>query len=204
MTRPDGAPEDFERKTRHEVEATALIVRAWVVVFVVIVIAFIVSFFRSAEAQEPVPFAEPCPSGTCTVYNQALVWTLTGDLRRLAWAPHLDDVATMELFYQIALFEFPPKDPQVPVFTAELPESITAQDWTPTRAGVFFVKLRACRTDVIQDGTAQNTEQRADGSWIVCSVWAESIDPTYTDPGEYPRGFIIFAQLAPATGGGIE
>jgi len=204
MTREDGAPEDFERKTRHEEEATDLIGRAWAVALVLIVIAFIVSFFRSAEAQEPVPFAEPCPSGTCTVYNQALVWTMTGDERTLAWAPDANDVSTMALFYQLQLLEFPPKDPQVPVFTSELPEGTNLQAWTPNRAGVFFLKLRACRTDIAQDGTEPDAEQRTDGSWILCSLWAESIDPTYTDPGEYPRGFIIFAQLAPATGGGIE
>ncbi len=210
MTRDDGTPDDYvpstyhKRKIRHEIEMTALIVKAWIIAFVVITIALVMSFFRTAEAQEPVPFAEPCPSGTCTVYNQALVWTLTGDERTLGWAPDANDVATMALFYELELLEFPPKDPQVPIFTAELPEGTNLHAWTPNRAGVFFVKLRACRTDIEQDGTEDQSEQRADGSWILCSIWSVSIDPTFTDPGAYPRGFIIFAQLAPATGGGIE
>ncbi len=210
MTRPDGAPEDFDRstyykrKTRHADEMTGLIVKAWVVAFVVIAIALVMSFFRSAEAQTPVPFEEPCPTGTCTVYNQALVWTMTGDERTLRWAPDSNDVATMALFYELELLEFPPKDPQVPVFTSELPEGTNLQAWTPNRAGVFFVKVRACRTDIAQDGTEAQSEQRADGSWILCSVWAVSIDSAYTDPVVYPRGFIILAELAPATGGVIE
>ncbi len=208
--RPDGTPDDYvpttyhKRKIRHEIEMTGLIVKAWIIAFVVIVIALVMSFFRPVEAQEPVPFAEPCSSGTCTVYNQALVWTMTGDERTLAWAPDANDVATMALFYQLQLLEFPPKDPQVPVFTSELPEGTNLQAWTPNRAGVFFLKLRACRTDIAQDGTEPDAEQRTDGSWILCSVWAVSIDSAYTDPVVYPRGFIILAELAPATGGSIE
>jgi hypothetical protein len=39
---------------------------------------------------------------------------------------------------------------------------------------------------------------------ILCSIIASSTDPTYTDPGVYPRGFVMLIKIPPATGGGIE
>lgn len=208
--RTDGTPDDYsaddvrqyyDEKLRHREEVIPWLIGAWIVFIVIAVGAF---GWRVAFGQEPVPFEEPCQTGSCTVYNQALVWSLTGDDRTFRWTQNANDVATMALFYELQLLEFPPKSPQVPIFTAELPEPMTSQVWTPNRAGVYFLKVRACRTDIVQDGSEPDSEQRPDQSWVLCSIWATSIDPTFTDPTAYPRGFIILAQLAPATGGGIE
>ena len=208
--RRDGTPDDFsdddsrayyDRKTAHRDEVIPWLVGAWIVGLIIVG-----GFFgwRAAFGQEPVPFEEPCQSGTCTVYNQALVWSLTGDDRTFRWTQDANDLATMALFYELQLLEFPPKNPQVPVFTAEVSEPENSIVWVPVRAGVYFVKVRACRTDIVQDGSEPDSEQRPDLSWVLCSIWSVSLDPTFTDPTAYPRGFIVLAKLAPATGGGIE
>lgn len=179
------------------------------IVLVIIATAFAV-WVRDADAQEAVPFEEPCPAEAvqpCALYNQTLVWIQTGNDRKLSWSQHQPDVDTMVLEYDLEILEFPPKDPQVPVTTATTPEAVQEFIWIPGRAGTYWARVRTCRTDIPQDGQpidGSDPEQRGDGSWILCSIWATSIDPTYTDPARYPRGFIYHATIPPATGGGIE
>jgi hypothetical protein len=179
----------------------------YLIALVIIATAY---FWNTAEAQEPVPFSEPCPPGAsepCVIYNQALVWIQAGDDRKIAWGQYQNDLDTMVLEFDVEILEFPPKTSQVPVMIATTPETVREFTWQPGRAGSYFARVRTCRTDIPQDGApidGEIPEQRQDGSWILCSIWAESIDSTYTDPAVYPRGFIYHATLPPATGGGIE
>lgn len=180
----------------------------WLIIIVVVATVFI--FATRSEAQEAVPFEEPCPPEAvqpCVRYNQTLIWIQTGDDRVLRWAQNQNDLDTMVLEFDLEILEFPPKASQVPITIATTPETVREFTWIPSKAGTYWARVRTCRTDIAQDGLpieGDDPEQRADGSWILCSVWAESTDATYTDPDVYPRGFIYHAKLAPATGGGIE
>lgn len=160
-----------------------------------------------ARAQDPVPLEDPCPAaGDCRVFHQTVIWALTGNERSLAWIQDQGNVDGMDLFYRIEGHDFPPESPSVPFMTGETPEGTNVHLWTPVRAGFYFYQVRACRTDILQDGSVQDAELRpgTTDEWILCSVWAASYDPTYTDPVKYPRGFTMIVQLAPATGGTIE
>lgn len=171
-----------------------------------LIVVTILASFNAFAQDPPVPLEEPCPSGDCTIYNQSFLFALTNDERTIRWTLVQNDVDTMDLFTEIIVFEFPPKASAFPVMSAELPEIERSLGWTPTRAGTYFVKARACRTDVAQDGSDPDSEIRGGtpDEWIVCSIMIESLDPAHTDPNVYPRGFVMLIKLAPATGGGIE
>jgi hypothetical protein len=193
----------FERQAR---EKNKRDVRTYwgVVLAVALAVMMLVFAWQTAGAQDPpVPLEEPCPSGDCTVYNQAFLFALTGDERTIRWSLAQNDVDTMDLFTELQVFEFPPKGGAFPVMRAELVEALREFGWTPTRAGTYFIEARACRTD--GDLT---TEPDAEGhpihGLVLCSIIASSTDPTYTDPDVYPRGFVMLIKIAPATGGGIE
>jgi len=198
---PDPTPEEIRQGRKN---ANRLILNIVLVVALIVVTIF--AAWRTAAAQNPpVPLEEPCPSGAenCTIYNQAFIFGLTNAERMIRWSLVQSDVDTMDLFTEINVFEFPPKGVAFPVMRAELPEIERSLGWTPTRAGTYFVKARACRTDV-PDPDDPNAEPHPSHGLIVCSIMIESLDPAYTDPNVYPRGFVMLIKLAPATGGGIE
>ena len=210
--RPDGAPEDYDqeqaardnydRKARYRAEMYLNLGWLFVVGLVIVALAFL--FSMRAEAQEiPVPLSTPCSSGECTVYNQAFIFALTGEERMLRWSLDANDVATMALFTEITVFEFPPKGGAMPVMKAELPEAERSIGWTPNRAGTYFWSGRVCRTDGDLAGVPE-AEQHPSHGLILCSIIASSTDPAHTSPDVYPRGFVLLIKLAPATGGGIE
>jgi hypothetical protein len=210
--RPDGAPEDFDqeqaardyydRKARHRDEMLRPL--SWVFAIGLILAALMLFFSTRSDAQEiPVPLEAPCPSGECTIYNQAFVFALTGDERMIRWSLDPNDVANMALFTEITVFEFPPKAAAFPVMKAELPEVDRSIGWTPNRAGTYFVEARACRTDG-DLASEPEAEQHPSRGLILCSIIASSTDPAATAPDVYPRGFVLLIKLAPATGGGIE
>ena len=198
---PDG--DHFERQAREKNQRGRSKFQAWILAVALFVMMIVLAWQTAAAQDPPVPLEEPCPSGDCTVYNQAFLFALTGDERTIRWSLAQNDVDTMDLFTELQVFEFPPKGSAFPVMRAELPEVERAFGWTPTRAGTYFIEARACRTD--GDLT---TEPDAEGhpvhGLVLCSIIASSTDPTYTDPAVYPRGFVMLIKIAPATGGGIE
>ncbi len=171
---------------------------------VLLVAALVLVTIVAAFAQEPpVPLEEPCPSGNCVVYNQAHIYAFTGDERMIRWSLVQNDVDAMDLFTELQVFEFPPKGSAFPVMKAELPEVERSFGWTPNRAGTYFVEARACRTD--GDLTTEpDAEPHPSHGLVLCSIIASSTDPIHTDPGVYPRGFVMLIKIPPATGGGIE
>jgi len=200
----------YDRKLKRAEEVLPYLAWAWVIFVVMVAATFI---WNVVQAQEPVPFEEPCPGttepggGPCVVYNQALVWIQTGDVRKLRWGQNQADLDTMVLEFEIEIFKFPPKPSQIPIVTGTTPEEITEFAWIPIRAGTYWARARSCNIEIPQDGApidGTQPEQRPDGSWILCSIWASSLDSTYTNPAVYPRGFMYHATLAPASGGGIE
>lgn len=204
----------YDRKMKKREEVLPFL--AWIYIAVLVIIAGLI-FWNVAFAQEPpVPLEEPCPSGDCTVYNQALVFAFTDDERTITWTIDQVDLSAMDLFTEITVFEFPPKAVAFPVMRAELPEIERTVGWTPNRAGTYFVKGRVCRTDIAQDGEPIEDETTPGvfydpelrrgtlDQWILCSILIESLDPAHTNPAVYPRGFIMLIKLAPATGGVIE
>lgn len=171
---------------------------------ILLVVALVVVTMVAAWGQDPpVPLEEPCPSGNCTVYNQAHIYAFTGDERMIRWSLVQNDVDTMALFTELQVFEFPPKGGAFAVMRAELPEVERSFGWTPTRAGTYFIEARACRTDG-DLATEPNVEPHATHGLILCSIIASSTDPAHTDPGVYPRGFVMLIKIPAATGGGIE
>ncbi len=172
---------------------------------ILLVVALVTVTIVAAFAQDPpVPLEQPCPSpAECTVYNQAFIFAFTGDERTIRWSLVQTDVDTMDLFTELEVLEFPPKGGAFPVMRAELAEVERAFGWTPTRAGTYFIEARACRTDVA-DPADPDAEPHPTHGVVICSIIASSTDPTYTDPGVYPRGFVMLIKIPPATGGGIE
>ena len=171
---------------------------------ILLVVALVVVTIVAAWGQDPpVPLEEPCPSGDCTVYNQAFLFAFTGDERTIRWSLVQNDVDTMDLFTELQVFEFPPKGGAFAVMRAELPELERSLGWTPTRAGTYFIEARACRTDG-DLATEPDAEPHAIHGLVLCSIIASSTDPTYTDPDVYPRGFVMLIKIPAATGGGIE
>lgn len=142
----------------------------------------------------------------CKIFNQAMIWVVAGDERKLRWTEWPNDVADMNLSYSIEGHEFPPKVPAVPFMTGEYPEGTALHIWTPNRAGFYYLKIRSCRSDILQDGSVVDSELRpgTTDEWILCSAWAASFDSTYTDQNVYPRGFIMLVRLPAASGGVIE
>ena len=208
MHQPDdpGVPEGdhFEREAR--TPKTRDRWRYWALVLAgALVVMMIVLAWNTAGAQDPpVPLEQPCPTpAECTVYNQAFIFAFTGDERTIRWSLVQSDVDTMDLFTELEVLEFPPKGGAFPVMRAELAEIERAFGWTPTRAGTYFIEARACRTDVA-DPNDPDAEPHPTHGVVICSIIASSTDPTYTDPGVYPRGFVMLIKIPPATGGGIE
>ena len=203
--------------TEDQVRANTFVRRLCVTLMIAIVIYVGLSIWSFVNAQEPsVPLQEPCASGDCTVYNQALVFAFTGQERTITWTIDQVDLGQMDLFTEITVFEFPPAATAFPVMRAELPEIEREVGWTPNRAGIYFVKGRVCRIDIAQDGEPIEDEgipgvfydpelrRGTLDEWILCSFLIESLDPAHTNPAVYPRGFIMLIKLAPATGGAIE
>lgn len=156
---------------------------------------------------EPRLCEEGSPDERCTIYDQSTVWTMTGQERTLKWSEHPADKQAMDLEYEVEAFRFPPKANQLPIKSYRLPEGTNVAKWKPMLAGHYWMRARACRTDTENATDIENhpdAEKRPDGTWIICSAWSKSMDPANTDPEKYPRGFIVFVELAPATGGGIE
>jgi hypothetical protein len=203
MRQPDDpGPEPGLTEEQRRANKITRVIGVGLLAFIVLYTAL--AIFNIVRAQDPpVPLEEPCPSGECTVYNQAFLFAFTGDERMIRWALAQSDVDSMDLFTDVEVFEFPPKSIAFPVMTAELPEAERAIGWTPTRAGTYYVKARACRVD----GDLANepdAEQHPSRGWILCSIMIESLDPAHTDPVVYPRGFVMLIKIPPATGGGIE
>jgi hypothetical protein len=171
-----GVPEPTEEETRQgRRNANRLILNIILVAALIVVTIF--AAWRTAAAQDPpVPLEEPCPAGNCVVYNQAHIYAFTGDERTIRWSLVQSDVDSMALFTELQVFEFPP---------------------------TYFIEARACRTDP-PDPADPDAEPHPDHGVILCSIIASSTDPTYTDPGVYPRGFVMLIKIPPATGGGIE
>lgn len=214
--RPDGAPDDYdeareagEQLARDHLgkisEPDQVRIRRWALgLAIALFFSMLFLAWRNAGAQDPpVPLEEPCPAGNCVVYNQAHVYAFSGDERTIRWSLVQSDVDTMDLFTELKVFEFPPKGGAFPVMTAELAEALREFGWTPTRAGTYFIEARACRTDVT-DPDDENAETHPTRGVIICSIIASSTDPAHTDPGVYPRGFVMLIKIPPATGGGIE
>lgn len=154
-----------------------------------------------------VPLIETCeaPSPPCTIYNQAVVWVLSGDEHEMMWVESAADLNALNIAYDVQLLKFPPGEVEVPAVTGEFSEGNNAFKWTPPKAGWYYGRVRACNnTGIPQDGSLAGSVERSSGSWWECSVWASSYDSAFTNKTVFPRGFIIYVKLKPATGGGIQ
>ena len=198
---PDG--DHFERQAREKNQRGRSKFQAWILAVALFVMMIVLAWQTAAAQDPPVPLEEPCPSGDCTVYNQAFLFALTGDERTIRWSLAQNDVDTMDLFTELQVFEFPPKGSAFPVMRAELVEVERSFGWTPTRAGTYFIEARACRTDG-DLATEPDAEGHPIHGLVLCSIIASSTDPTYTNPDVYPRGFVMLIKIPAATGGGIE
>jgi hypothetical protein len=220
----------YRNKAKREKEALSgcLIVAFCLVLIMLVVLAVKIKDARAFASWDPstsVPLEELCPQndppdltlGPCRRFNNALIYTVTGQDRRLRWTVPDQDIdgkplTGRTLAFDLQILEFPPKNPQEPVEIDELAEDKTVRIWNPKRAGLYYMRIRACDISIPQDGKPipqADGEPIApiklpSGTWGLCSRWANSFDPQDTDPSEYPRGFIIYVQLAPATGGVIE
>ena len=118
-------------------------------------------------------------------YNQTVVFAETNDIRKVCWTEWPDDVATMDLTYNVQILEFPPKDGALPVAEFTTSEGTTEWVFTPSQAGLYYLRINAC----------DPTEG--------CSRWGLSLNADDTGDA-YPRGFVYYFKLKAATGGGIE
>lgn len=105
----------------------------------------------------------------CEAHEQTMLVVETGSDVPLTW----DGTGSFEL----EMLEFPPETGAVPVANAQL--NSNAFTWVPSRAGLFYVRVRAC----------------------TACPWISSSIPGATT---FVRGFIVYARLAAPTGGGIE
>lgn len=220
----------YRNKARREHEALSGCLIIGLCLVAVLFILAIVKFkdanaFASWDPSASVALEENCPQndppdltlGPCRKFNNALVYLVSGQDRRLRWTVPEQDIdgkplTGRTLAYDLQILEFPPENPQEPVERDELAEDVTTRVWKPKRAGLYYMRIRSCDIGIAQDGQPIPQAGRdpidpiklPSGKWGLCSRWANSFDPQDTDPGQWPRGFIIYVQLAPATGGVIE
>jgi len=137
----------------------------------------------------PVPLQQSCTTSKCTVYNQSLVDSNSGDPLRLTWGVYTDELNGHVVQWEVQILKFPPSDTAVPSLSAVVQESLTpAFVFSFSKAGVYYARVRTCFAEV----TPRD-----------CSTWVVTYDPAHTDPVKFPRGFIFNFRLAPATGVGV-
>jgi len=162
----------------------------------------------SITSAATVPLIETCttPVPPCTIYNQSVLWVLTGDEHEMSWVENSPDLSVVNIIYDVQLLKFPPDDANpIPVAKGAFSEGNNAFKWVVPKAGWYYGRVRACNnTGVPQDGSLVTSTERTAGSWWECSTWAVSYDPAFTEQAVFPRGFIIYVKLKSATGGSIQ
>lgn len=150
-------------------------------------IALVLSIFVSAAALAQISrvnCTNTNPSaGGCLVNTAQHIFALTGVPRTFSWDPNPADSSQprrSQIFYRLQVFTWPANVNVANLKTEKGEESIR---WTPPRAGVYYVRIRAC------DDTQ-------------CSGWADGRDDSSL-PNQ-SRGWMITAAVKPPTGGGIE
>lgn len=192
----DDDPRDYyERRRRRQKELEPLLDKILFVLFILVALAALNAILEDAWGQDQ----------NVQVFDYLTVWTQTGTERRISWCEDPEDVEGMDLFYKIEVLEFPPKEGQLPVWTWRAPEGVDSIPWSPERAGSYWVRIAACRTDLDQADPPEGAIETPDG-WILCSAWNPSTNAQEggTCINNTPRGFIVRVDLAQATGGGIE
>lgn len=105
----------------------------------------------------------------CSKVTAMLIVTETGDVVTLRWEP-----VTAESI-EVEVLEYPPSPGAVPLARAQLNGTTETYDWTPSRSGLYYSRMRSC-------------------SGGECSDWSNS----------YEQGYVYYAELAPASGGGVD
>jgi hypothetical protein len=145
---------------------------------------------QPAPPDPAVPLEEQCSVSDCVEYNQSLYYALTGADLNLSWGTYQNELDTYDVVWDFEILEFPPKANQLPVVQVRVTdESTPGYTWVPSKAGLYWGRVRACF---------------ADESPEPCSRWSMSLDPVDTDPVRTPRGFFFAIALAAPGGGGIE
>lgn len=139
--------------------------------------------------------ADVCPGDAtqpCVVRNQAIIEKFVGAVFHLSWACPPPNCPQLPTVYEVEIVESKTiegdnKPERVRVHT-QVPATQLNYDWTPTKAGLYYARIRAC---VGTDGSN-------------CSIWTNSWDHTQADPTLWPRGFLMRVTLPAATDGGVH
>ena len=129
----------------------------------------------------------PNSAGPCTIRQQSIVTKYVGTPFTISWPCPLPPCwsTTDGLFFQVEMVEAKLVDPATPTAvhtSANIAYPTMGYTFTPARAGLYYVRVRAC------DPTG-------------CSRWANSWDPQDAESGRFPRGFLLQTLLAPTTPG---
>ncbi|MGI9251834.1 MAG: hypothetical protein ACR2PR_11690, partial [Pseudohongiellaceae bacterium] len=86
------------------------------------------------------------------------------------------------------VYEFPPNDGQLPVDTYESVGEVVPWDYTPRKAGMYWIRARTCQ---VGDG---------------CSPWVATVEVNDEVPGcvTNPLRHVYYFELPAPTEGGIE
>lgn len=143
-------------------------------------LALLILVSSAALAQQPTvncTNGDPAAGG-CLVNTAMHIFAFAGVPRTLAWDPNPADVGRTDVFYQLQILTWP-----AGVNVANLQTAATSITWTPPRAGIYYVRIRACDSKG-------------------CSAWADGRDDSTVPISR--RGWMITAAVKPPTGGGIE
>ena len=168
---------------------------------IVLVGVFVLLFFSLRVEAQPVDFSDMCDSGTtledggCLFWNFGTIYTYTGSPITLQWVPSTDDEFRIDRLFYFAEIRTWPQD----TLAVALQTEIQQQElfWTANVGGHYLARVRACDINMVPDNDPVNTIPDEH-----CSDWAVSLNDVNT-PDTIP-GWVIYAEVAPATGGGIE
>lgn len=114
------------------------------------------------------PYIAKYPScDACISQNASVLIAKTGQTVPIEWVSNNP--------VEVEILEYPASENAVPVNRAVFSETESLWEWTPTRAGLFFSRVRSC---------LQNS----------CQEWQNS----------YEQGFLFAIELSAPTGGGIN
>lgn len=140
------------------------------------------AFSLAAHGQAPrvtCPNADPSAGG-CLVSTATHIYAFAGVPRTFAWEPNAQDLPRRaQMVYQVQILTWPAG---VNVANLSTPAGQEFIQWTPPRAGVYYVRVRGCAN-------------------AACGSWNDSRDDSLLNSA---RGWMITAAVRPPTGGGIE
>jgi hypothetical protein len=154
-----------------------------------------------ATAQLPPDPADPCAdnpdltTGGCNFWDVATVYAYTGDTREFEWTPCDEDLYRRDrMFYFVEVRTWPLDSIVIALQTAPGEETTF---WTPNALGHYHLRVRACDPQLIPSGDPNDLIPSEH-----CSDWSDSMNDVNTPPNV--PGWVVYVDLKPGTGGGIE